>query len=359
MAGKSPQRKADSMPPRRSTRNPGRGACAAPVEFVAERLLLAIAPPGHPALRLLEPLRSLTHIEISNAQSELERLAPEADVILYSGIESAALDWPRLWERACAVRWIHALFAGMESLLLPGVIASAVAVTNARGVFKRSLAEFAVLGILFHTKRVRRLIDNQRERKWDDFTVDFADRRVMGIVGYGEIGRECALLARALGLEIWAIRRHPEKSARDPLLARIFAPQELNDMLKSIDVLLCAAPLTAQTHHMIGDAEFAAMRPHALIINVGRGPVIDEGALVRALESGRIAGASLDVFEREPLPQDSVLWALPNVLISPHCTDRTRDPDHVDLSMQVFVENFRRFHSGEALHNLVDKRAGY
>jgi len=124
-------------------------------------------------------------------------------------------------------------------------------------------------------------------------------------------------------------------------------------------VLLCAAPLTAETHHMISDAEFGLMKRSAIVVNVGRGPVIDEAALIRALQNKQIAAASLDVFEHEPLPQSSPLWQMENVLISPHCTDETENPDWLELSMQVFVENFYRFHNGVPLENVVDKRAGY
>jgi phosphoglycerate dehydrogenase-like enzyme len=230
--------------------------------------------------------------------------------------------------------------------------------TNARGVFKRSLAEFAVLGILFHTKKVRRLIESQRERRWDDFHVNFANRLVLGVLGYGEIGRECAQLAKGLGLTIHALRRNPGKVA-DPLIDRNFGPSELPQMLAGIDVLLCAAPLTEETHHLISDAQFDAMKPTSIIINVGRGPVIDEAALIRALQQGKIAGASLDVFEEEPLDANSPLWDMQNVLISPHCTDRTENPDWLELSMQLFIENFDRYQKGETLMNLVDKHAGY
>jgi phosphoglycerate dehydrogenase-like enzyme len=321
--------------------------------------LLVIAPPHHPALHDLQRLDALADISVSEEMAELEHLAPMAEVILWTGLSAAAVNFPDLWQRAHAVRWIHSLTAGVEKLLFPALVGSPVPLTNARGVFKRALAEFAVLGILFHTKKVRRLIDNQRERKWDDFSVRFADGHVLGIVGYGEIGRECALLAKGLGMRIHALRRHPEKSAADPLLDRVFEPAELRDMLAGVDVLVCAAPLTPQTHHMISDAEFRVMRRSAIIVNVGRGPVIDEAALTRALESGLIAGASLDVFEHEPLPPASPLWSMENVLISPHCTDRTVDPDWLELSMRLFFENFDRYRSGSPLANLVDKHAGY
>jgi phosphoglycerate dehydrogenase-like enzyme len=310
-------------------------------------------------LRHLDPLRGAIDLSVGIEQSALEALAPAAEVMLITGIADDAVNLPQLWQHAGSLRWIHSLAAGVERLLFPALAAGNIPLTNARGVFKRSLAEFAVMGLLFHTKKVRRLIEQQRARKWDDFSVNFANQRVMGVVGYGEIGRECALLAKGLGLTIHALRRNPQKSAADPLIDRAFGPSELLLMLGGIDVLLCAAPLTAQTRHMIGDAEFKAMKPTALVINVGRGPVIDEAAMVRALQNRQIAGASLDVFEHEPLPDGSPLWSMENVLISPHCTDRTVDPDYMELSMRIFIENFHRYQNGEALENIVDKQAGY
>jgi phosphoglycerate dehydrogenase-like enzyme len=232
-------------------------------------------------------------------------------------------------------------------------------VTNARGVFKRPLAEFALLGILYFYKEVRRLIENQKAKRWDEFMVDQLPDRVMGIVGYGEIGKECALLAKAVGMKIYATRRNPERSAKDPLVDRMFPSSALNEMLSEIDVLVAAAPLTPETHHMLSDAQFAAMKPTSLVINVGRGPVVDEAALIRALQGKKIAGAALDVFEHEPLPESSPLWQMPNVLISPHCTDRTRNPDWLDSTVLAFVDNFRRFINGQELANIVDKKAGY
>jgi phosphoglycerate dehydrogenase-like enzyme len=130
-------------------------------------------------------------------------------------------------------------------------------------------------------------------------------------------------------------------------------------MLREVDVVLAAAPLTPETKHMLSKAEFEVMKPSAIVMNVGRGPVIDEAALVEALQTKKIAGAGLDVYEVEPLPKESPLWDMENVLISPHCTDRTSDPDWLDLSAQLFVENFRRFVKGEPLKNVVDKKAGY
>lgn len=336
----------------------GRGVIRYPSR-VPKINLLVIANEDHYALRKLAPLRDVSDIAICDDEAALQELVATAEVMLIAGAAGKFVDLRRLWRHAKCVRWVHSLSAGVDGVLFPELIDSQVPLTNARGVYKRALAEFAILGVLFHFKKLRRLIDSQRARRWDTFHVRRADGRVMGIVGYGEVGRECALLAKGLGMKIYAVRRHPERSANDSVLDRIFAQVQLQEMLAQIDVLVCAAPLTADSRHMIGARQFEAMKPTAIVINVGRGPVIDEVALVRALQSGQIAGASLDVFEQEPLPESSPLWNMDNVLISPHCTDRTEDPDWLESSVSAFVANFQRYLRGEALENVVDKNAGY
>ncbi len=320
--------------------------------------LFVVCPSDHPVLRNLDAIRDAADISIGGDAASVERFAPDAEIILYTGVPGAA-PFHDVWRAAKNVRWIQSLSAGVEKIVASDLAHSDVPLTNARGVFKRSLAEFTIFGILYHYKHGRRLIDNQQAHRWDDFHVGWLPERVMGIVGYGEIGRECGLLAHALGMRIQAVRRRPDLSNADPILERIFSPDTLHEMLHGIDVLVAAAPLTPETRHMLSDAEFSAMKPSAIVINVGRGPVIDQDALIRALRAKKIAGAALDVFETEPLPPDNPLWEMENVLISPHCTDRTEDPDWLDLSMRVFLENFGRFVKGEPLINVVDKQAGY
>jgi len=321
--------------------------------------LLIVCSPDHYVLRNFEALRGSADIYVGNDIMPLQRYAAAAEVILYSGFMGLVPPLQEIWPYARKVKWIHSLSAGVEKILFPELIESAVTLTNAKGVFKGSLAEFVIVGMLYFYKHIRRLVNNQRAHKWDDFMVDWLRGKTMGVVGYGEIGRECARLAKALGVRIYATRRKTALSAEDPLLDRIFPATELHEMLKEVDVVLAAAPLTPETRHMISDAEFEVMKPSAIVINVGRGPVIDEQALIRALENKRVAGAALDVFEQEPLSEDHPFWDMENVLISPHCTDRTRDPDWLDLSAQCFVENFRRYVAGQPLMNVVDKQAGY
>jgi phosphoglycerate dehydrogenase-like enzyme len=176
-------------------------------------------------------------------------------------------------------------------------------------------------------------------------------------VGYGEIGRAAAELAKAFGMRVAALRRRPELCAGDPAVDLVFPPAGIREMLAASDYVLAAAPLTAATRGLIGRAELGAMKPHAVLINVGRGPVVDEAALIEALRERRIRGAALDVFDEEPLPAGHPFFSLDNVLLSPHCADHT--PGWQEAAVRFFVENFHRYVNGEPLRNVVDKRQGY
>jgi phosphoglycerate dehydrogenase-like enzyme len=262
-----------------------------------------------------------------------------------------------LWPRAERLRWVHSLAAGVEGLLFPELVESPVVLTNARGVFRRSLAEFAIAAAMFFAKDLRRMVRSQQAGVWDPFDIEELHGRTMGIVGYGEIGRATAEKARALGMEVLALRRRPDLCAYDPLVAESFAPERRLEFISRCDYLVVAAALTPQTRAMIGAAEIAAMKPGAVIVNIGRGPVVDEAALVAALTARRIRGAALDVFEVEPLPAGHPFYSLENVLLSPHCADHTSD--WLEMAVQFFIDNFPRFVRGEPLLNVVDKRHGY
>jgi phosphoglycerate dehydrogenase-like enzyme len=320
-------------------------------------MILVECPPGDYYLRNLEPIRPLADFRIGIEHSFLRENAPEAEAMLTVGMRNTAL--PQIWPLAKKLRWIHSMSAGVEQVLFPALIDSDIPLTNGKGVFKRSLAEFAVLGMLWFAKGVPRLLDQKQAHKWDTFLVDWLPERNVAVVGLGEIGRECAVMAKAMGARILATRRRTELLDRDDLIDQAYSPVQLHEMLREADFVIAAAPNTPETRRMISDPEFRAMKKSAVIINVGRGTVIDEAALVRALQQGEIAGAALDVFEVEPLPASSPLWDLPNVLISPHCTDRTRNPDWLDLAMRRFVSNFHRFMEGKPLEFVVDKKAGY
>jgi phosphoglycerate dehydrogenase-like enzyme len=173
----------------------------------------------------------------------------------------------------------------------------------------------------------------------------------MGIVGYGDIGKACASRAQALGMRVLAVRRNPDKTRGE------FGPDGLIDMIRQCDYVVASAPLTPETRGMIGVREIAAMKPTAVLMNVGRGPVIDETALIPALAEKRIRGAALDVFTHEPLPPEHPFFTFDNVLLSPHCADNT--PTWNEEAMRFFLQNFDRFAKNEPLLNVVDKHAGY
>jgi len=254
------------------------------------------------------------------------------------------------------LRWVHSRWAGLDNLLFPELVNSDVILTNGKGVFSPSLGEFALTAILYFAKDIPRMRRNQSERNWAPFDVELIAGKVLGIVGYGDIGRAVATRAHALGMRILAAKRH-HPADLDPLIERYYPMAELHEMLSSCDYIVFAAPLTEETRHMISDAEFAAMKPHAVIMNVGRGAVIDEEAMMRALLEKRIRGAGLDVFEREPLPNNSALYEMDTVLLSPHCADHI--PGWTEDAMRFFLEQHARFKKNEPLLNSVNKRLGY
>jgi len=254
------------------------------------------------------------------------------------------------------VKWVHSRSAGLDGVLFPELVERDVILTNSRGVFSASLGEFTLAAILYFAKDFRRMIRNQSVARWEPFDVEVIAGKTVGIVGYGDIGHAVAMRVHAMRMRVLATKRHVSQGS-DPLIERYYSPQQLRKMLADCDYVVVAAPLTEETRHMIGEPEFEAMKPSAVMINVGRGPVIHEEALVKALISGRIKGAGLDVFEHEPLPSGHPLYRLENVLLSPHCADNT--PDWKDRAMDFFLHQYDRFAKYEPLENVVNKRLGY
>jgi phosphoglycerate dehydrogenase-like enzyme len=237
------------------------------------------------------------------------------------------------------------------------LIESPIPLTNGRGSFSQSLGEFVMCGALYFAKDLPRMLRAKAERRWIAFDVLELSTQTLGIVGHGDIGRAIARRAKAFGMKVLALRRDLSPRPGDEDIDTLFANADLHKMLPLCDYVVAAAPLTPQTRHMIGAPEFAVMKPDAIVMNVGRGPVIDEAAIVKALQTKQIRGAALDVFEVEPLPADSPLWGMDNVLISFHTADHTKD--WIDDSVSLFMEQFNRWRSGQPLKNVVDKRAGY
>ena len=301
---------------------------------------LVISDPGASYLKALDRLAGQADFTIGDQTQAFTAAAPEADFILICTGRNDVLR--EILPRAPKLRWIHSLSAGIEGILFPELIESPVPLTNSRGVYKRSLAEFVLAAILYFAKDLERMRRNQKAGVWEPFDVEMLHGATLGIVGFGEIGKAAAKLAEPFGMRILPFRR---QSGR------------LQDVLRESDYILVAAPITPETRGLIGEKEIAAMKPGAVLINIGRGPVVQENALVRALEGKRIRGAALDVFDVEPLPAGHPFWKLDNVLLSPHTADHTAT--WLEDAMMFFAQNFERFASGQPLENVVDKKAGY
>jgi phosphoglycerate dehydrogenase-like enzyme len=317
--------------------------------------VLVLADPAEPQLAMLDELPEETGIAAGNCAEAFARVAEEATVLLNWSGPGALLR--EVFGMCPRLRWVHSRSAGLDGILFPRLVESPVVMTNGSGVFSPLLGEFALGAMLFFSMGFRRMVRSQEAGRWDPFDTSELAGRTLGIVGYGDIGRAVVARARAMGMRILALRRHPEKSAGDALVDAAFSPAQLVEMLAQSDYVVVAAPLTAETRGLIGARELAAMRPTAVLVNIGRGPVVDEAALVAALRARRIAGAALDVFDTEPLPAGHPFYSLDNVLLSPHCADHT--PDWLERAMRFFLDNFARFHKGEPLLSVVDKRMGY
>jgi phosphoglycerate dehydrogenase-like enzyme len=286
---------------------------------------------------------------------EADRLLPEADVVLGWAVR------PENFDRAGQLKWIQITAAGVGSLLFPALIDSPVVVTNGRGLHAVAMAEHTIAVLFGFARRLHLARDAQRERVWAQEALlrgpGFMklEGTRLGLVGLGSVGAEIAVRARALGLEVVAVRRRP---SADPAPADAqWGVEALDELLATSDWVVLAAPLTEETRGLIGARELARMRPGAVLVNLGRGGLVDEAALVEALRSGRLGGAALDVVEHEPLPVDSPLWDLPGVILTPHVSGL--GPRYWERAMDLFAENLRRYLADQPLLNTVDKRAGY
>ncbi len=257
--------------------------------------VLVLANPTEPQLAMLDELPAETTLAVGDKLEAFERAAPEANVIFNWSLGGGILrDVFRISPR---VQWVHSRAAGLDNQLFPELIEHPVTMTNGSGVFSPSLGEFALASILYFAKDLRRMIRNQEAGRWEQFDIVEITGQTVGIVGYGDIGRAVATRVKPMGMNVLALKRHGTPLYNmDPLVQRIYGPSELHEMLPLCDYLVVAAPLTPETRGMISVEEFARMKRSAVIINLGRGPVIDEAAMVNALSTGIIQGAALDVF---------------------------------------------------------------
>lgn len=252
-------------------------------------------------------------------------------------------------ENMAAMRWFHAFVAGLDHPVFRSIAERGVTVTNSAGFNSVPIAQYVLAMMLRHAKQIPAWEAAQRERAWRRVETDELTGRTVAIVGTGGIGGEVARLAHAFGMRVLGMRRRPEMV---PHIDQLYRPERLHQMLAEADYIVLATPLTPQTQGMIDAAAFASMKPEAYLINVARGPIVREDALLDALRSGRIAGAALDVFDQEPLPAESPLWEMENVIVTPHNSGAS--PHTLERGARIFIESLRRYASGEPLDHLVE-----
>ena len=298
-------------------------------------------------------------IEVShhNSYEGIEPELREAEVVFTISLR------PEQFSVARNLHWIHAPTAAVHQLLFPALINSPVVVTNSREVHGPVVAEHVIALIFALAKKIPQSVLLQQKRVWGQEAIWNEEPRpqeiagaTVGLIGIGSIGSRVARMASSLGMRVLAVREHPGKETPEGV-EQIFPITGLHEMLKQSDYVVLAAPLTPATQGIINAASLAEMKASACLINVGRGPQVDVPALVDALCNHRIAGAALDVFDREPLPADSPLWAVDNLLITPHTAGLTEKL--WQRHYQLFSENLRRYRVAEPLLYVVDKHKGY
>jgi phosphoglycerate dehydrogenase-like enzyme len=288
--------------------------------------------------RMPDPPADVLLVEASGAEPYLDELPAEA---------MRALVTPRL-------RWLQSCSSGVGHIIDLGLLDDSVLLTNAAGVHANALAESVMAGVLFHAKRLGQRGALQRRHVWQELECVELRGATLLVLGTGQIGGAVARLAGAFGLRVVGVRRHPQPT---PGCDEVVGPAELRAALALADYVVIACPLTAETQGMLGHAEFAALKPGAYLLNVSRGKVVQEEALLAMLASGRLAGAYLDAHAQEPLPSTHPFWDLPNVLVIPH--DSHSSPLIGDNIVALFCDNLRRYLAGEPLRNVVDRARGY
>jgi phosphoglycerate dehydrogenase-like enzyme len=319
--------------------------------------------------KLLDKLRAVSpQLVVSQGQPDTADYS-QAD-ILY------AFTPPRDLSRAPRLKWVQLHLAGVNMLYDHPIYATSIPLATTSGVHAASAAEYAFTMILALAHHVPRMLDWQKkgtwppdEQRWPIFVPAEVRGATIGIIGYGSIGREAARIAKTFAMRVLACKRDPSHRADDgyrlpgtgdpqgAIPEAWFAPSQIRELLAQSDYIVLSAPLTAETQHLLGEAELRALKPSAIFVNVGRGPTVDEHALARALAERRIAGAGLDVFDQEPLPAGSPFYKLDNVILSPHVSGFI--PSYDDKCTDLFAENLKRYLAGQPLLNLVDRAKGY
>lgn len=340
------------------------------IDMYSSRYPLWCMPDGHAErIRAVLPAEwELVRVteEVDGSGDGISRMSPALLEALRGAEVYCGFGVPR---QAFAVsdrlRWVHSGAAGVGGSLHPEMRDSGVSFTNSAGVHGVPVAEHA-LAMMFYFARALDQVEASRRagRLWDrdriattPTPVSELTGSVVGVIGYGGIGREVGRRARGLGMRVWAVRRSASAAASEEGVERLHGPDALDEVLACSDYVVIAVPHTPQTDRMVGARELSLMKGSGVLINVARGAIVDEDALIEALRERRIRGAGLDVFEREPLPVSSPLWELDNVCIAPHTAGVS--PRFWERETELIIENTRRYLAGEPLRNVVDKDLGY
>ena len=305
-------------------------------------------PPG------IDAIAGEVELRYAPDRETLEAQVGDAEILYTWWGEPADLE--AVWSLTDRLRWVAASNVGVDRMLFPSFVESDVVMTNARGAADGPIAETVIGFLVAMAKGFRRMFDDQREHVWGERGMQRLEGARLLVVGPGPIGRTVGRAARdGLGMRVEAIGRSGR--AGDDVFERVRGIEDLHAALADADHIVDALPLTPATRHTFDAAAFAAMKPTARFVNVGRGATVDEAALVEALRAGTIAGAAIDVFEEEPLPEDSPLWDMEQVIVCPHISG---DVEGWELDFaNVFYDNVHRWLRGEPLRNVVDKRLGF
>ena len=281
-------------------------------------------------------------------RSEIDKLIDRIEICLGFGPWDLLAKMPRLG-------WFQCWGAGVDGLVAnPELKDKPIKITNTSGIHVEQLTEHIFAMILAFTRKFQILYAAQKKHEWLDLEAPVIAGKTMLILGYGTIGEQCAKVALGFNMKVIGLRRHPSENSSE---IQIETADKLHTLLSEADYVVNILPFTQDTRNLISKKEFSLMKKSAVYVNVGRGPTTDEAALVDALQSGQIAGALLDVTVQEPLPKDSPLWDMDNVIITPHCAGWR--PDYTSMAMDITLENLGRYNRGEALINQIDKKAGY
>jgi phosphoglycerate dehydrogenase-like enzyme len=316
------------------------------------RVLVIGRQAGAPPPGLPERSSEAAYILTDDSET-VRRHLPGTEVVFHYGEPKEALR--DAWERSGDLRWVHVGGVGVDWALFPDLMASDVSVTNSRGIFDVTLPEYVLTMMLALSKDLPGTVRAQQQGEWQHRLLEpMAGQRVV-ILGAGTIARSTARLLRAMGMTVTLVGRSERTDGSDE--ERVRAVADMHLLLPDADWLIALVPLTGSTRGLIGAPELARLPRGARLVNVGRGPVVVESALVAALRSGHLGGAALDVFETEPLPRESPLWAMPNVIVSPHIGGDVADTPAA--LTRAFLANLRRYLAGEPLQDVVDKRLGF